>query len=181
MSAAEHFPALKALMEAALFQKREPVPVNRLARALAVTPETVAQLIESLISEYDHSGSGLQIRAVAGGYLMSARPDCLTTLQSRGEFLSPKLPLSQAALETLALIAYRQPVTAAEVMATRGVHTAGVLKTLLDRKLIQTAGRRKAPGHPILYKTTRKFLVEFGLEDLDQLPALEDFRPVAER
>jgi segregation and condensation protein B len=110
---------------------------------------------------------------VADGYVLLAKPACLARLE---KFLKPRLPLSPAALETLALIAYGQPVTATEVMQTRGVHTPGVLETLLARKLIRSAGRRKGRGNPILYRTTREFLLEFGLEDLDHLPPPDQFR-----
>jgi segregation and condensation protein B len=171
----EEFRRQKALLEAALFQYRNPVPVTRLARALGQTPETVVQLLDALAQDYASEGRGLAVRQAAAGYFMVAKPEYLQKLGR--ELLKPRPPLSSAALETLALIAYRQPVTAAEVMHTRGVHTPGVLETLLTRKLIRTAGRRKAPGNPILYRTTQEFLVEFGLEDLDHLPPLEDFRP----
>jgi segregation and condensation protein B len=168
-------PEPKALAEAALFQHREPLPPARLARALGTTPEGAVELLEELAKDYETGTRGLVIRRVAGGYLLLAKPECLAQLG--GQFVKPRPPLSSAALETLALIAYRQPVTAAEVMQTRGVHTPGVLETLLDRKLIRTAGRRKTRGNPILYKTTPEFLVEFGLEDLDHLPPLDKFRP----
>jgi segregation and condensation protein B len=171
----EQFSRQKALVEAALFQHRDPLPPARLARALGETPEMVVQLLERLTQDYENPARGLAIRQVAGGYLLLAKPECLESFH--GQFLKPRPPLSTAALETLALIAYRQPVTAAEVMQTRGVQTPGVLETLLERKLIRTAGRRKVRGNPILYKTTQEFLVEFGLEDLDHLPPLEDFRP----
>lgn len=169
------FSRQKALVEAALFQHRDPLSPARLARALGESPEAVVQLLDALNQDYEDPARGLTIRQVAGGFLLLAKPDCLESLH--GQFLKPRPPLSTAALETLALIAYRQPVTAAEVMQTRGVQTPGVLETLLERKLIRTAGRRKVRGNPILYKTTQEFLVEFGLDDLDHLPPLEDFRP----
>jgi segregation and condensation protein B len=165
----------KALLEAALFQHREPLSPARLARALGETPEAVVQLLEALAHDYEQAGRGLALRCIAGGYILLAKPACLGQLGK--QFLKPRMPLSSAALETLALIAYRQPATAADVMHTRGVQTAGVLETLLDRKLIRTAGRRKVRGNPILYRTTAEFLVEFGLQDLDHLPPLERFRP----
>lgn len=165
----------KALVEAALFQSRGPLPPAHLARVLGEAPETVIQLLEDLDKDYESAARGLTIRRLADGYLLLAKPECLSQLG--GQFAKPLPPLSSAALETLALIAYRQPVTAAEVMQTRGVHTPGVLDTLLDRKLIRTAGRKKTRGNPILYRTTPEFLVEFGLEGLDHLPPLEDFRP----
>lgn len=165
----------RALAEAALFQHRDPLSPARLARALATGTDEAEQLLEDLAREYEEAARGLTIRRVAAGYLLLARPECLAQLGT--QFVQPRPPLSSASLETLALIAYRQPVTAAEVMQTRGVHTPGVLDTLLERKLIRTAGRRKSRGNPILYKTTPEFLVEFGLPDLEHLPPLEDFRP----
>ena len=166
----------KARVEAALFQHREPLSPIRLAKVLGEDIQRVAELLDALSRDYADAGRGLTLRQVAGGYVLLAKPECLAELQP--QLLKPRPPLSQAALETLALIAYRQPVTAAEIMAVRQVHTAGVLQTLLDRKLIQTAGRRKAPGHPIVYRTTQQFLLEFGLKDLDHLPPLERFEPV---
>jgi segregation and condensation protein B len=168
------FPA-KALVEAALFQHRDPLPTARLARVLQQAPEAVEAVLEELARDYESDGRGLTLRRMADGYLLLAKPACLSRLGA--QFVKPRPPLSPAALETLAFIAYRQPITAAEVMQTRGVHTPGVLETLLTRKLIRMAGRRKSRGNPILYKTTPEFLIEFGLEDLDHLPPLEDFRP----
>lgn len=171
----DQFAGQKALLEAALFQHREPLPPARLAHALGATPEAAVQLLEDLAKDYESGTRGLTLRRLAGGYVLLAKPECLGKLG--GQFVKARTPLSSAALETLALIAYRQPVTAAEVMQTRGVHTPGVLDTLLDRKLIRTACWRKTRGNPILYRTTQEFLVEFGLEDLDHLPPLVDFRP----
>lgn len=171
----EQFVQQKAQIEAALFQCREPLSVARLGKALGEDSERVLDLLKSLAEDYAGAARGLALRQVADGYLLLAKPECLDRLQ---QLLKPRAPLSQAALETLALIAYRQPITAAEIMHTRQVHTAGVLETLLDRKLIRSAGRKKSPGHPILYRTTPQFLVEFGLEDLDHLPPLEQFRPL---
>ena len=167
----------KAIVEAALFQHRESLSPIRLAKVLGEDTQRAKELLEALLQDYADAGRGLTLRQVAGGYVLLAKPECLAELQP--QLLKPRPPLSQAALETLALIAYRQPVTAAEIMAVRQVHTAGVLQTLLDRKLIRTAGRRKSPGHPIVYRTTPQFLLEFGLEDLDNLPPLERFQPVA--
>lgn len=175
MNHPDEFGRQKALIEAALFQHRDPLPVARLARALGQTPEAVVELLEALARDYESDTRGLSVRHSAGGYFIAAKPECLQKLSR--QLFKPRTPLSSAALETLALIAYRQPITAAEVMRTRGVHTPGVLETLLARKLIRAAGRKKAPGNPILYRTTEEFLLEFGLEDLDHLPPLEDFRP----
>ena len=173
----DRFLIQKALVEAALFQSREPLSVARLAAALGEESGRVFSLLQALANDYTDPARGLTLRQAAGGYLLLAKPEHLEHLQP---LFKPRTPLSQAALETLALIAYRQPITASEIMQTRQVHTAGVLETLLDRKLIRAAGRKKSPGHPILYRTTPQFLVEFGLEDLDHLPPLDRFRPLGE-
>src|SRR5581483_6259145 len=120
-------------------------------------------------------GRGLTIREIAGGYKMGTKPEHHEAIRAFVRNLKPPLKLSLPALETLAVIAYKQPVTAPEIMDIRGVQGVGVLRTLLDRKLITTAGRKNVVGKPILYKTTREFLVQFGLKDLNELPTLKEF------
>ena len=119
--------------------------------------------------------TGLSIREVAGGYKMATKAEHHEAVRAFVKKLTPPLKLSLAALETLAVIAYKQPVTAPEIMEIRGVQGAGVLKTLLDRKLIAESGRKNVVGKPILYKTTKEFLVQFGLKDLSELPTLKEF------
>ena len=119
--------------------------------------------------------TGLSIREVAGGYKMATKAEHHEAVRAFVKKLTPPLKLSLAALETLAVIAYKQPVTAPEIMEIRGVQGAGVLKTLLDRKLIAESGRKNVVGKPILYKTTKDFLVQFGLKDLSELPTLKEF------
>jgi segregation and condensation protein B len=115
------------------------------------------------------------IREIAGGYKMATKPEHHEAVRAFVKNLNPPMKLSLAALETLAVIAYKQPITGPEIMEIRGVQGAGVLKTLLDRKLITTAGRKSVVGKPILYKTTKEFLVQFGLKDLNELPSLKEF------
>jgi segregation and condensation protein B len=127
------------------------------------------------VEEFARPEHGLSIREIAGGYKMATKPEYHETVRAFVKKLTPPLKLSLAALETLAVVAYKQPVTAPEIMEIRGVQGAGVLKTLLDRKLIAEAGRKKVVGQPILYKTTKDFLVQFGLKDLSELPTLKEF------
>ncbi len=121
----------------------------------------------------------MTIREVAGGYKISTKPEHHEAIRTFVKNLKPPLKLSLAALETLALIAYKQPITSPEIMEVRGVQGAGVLKTLLDRKLIAAAGRKKVVGNPMLYKTTKEFLVQFGLKDLSELPSLKEFEELS--
>src|SRR5207237_3010004 len=130
---------------------------------------------DPLVAEWRKSHHGLAIREVAGGYKMATKAEHHDAVRQFVKSLKPAMKLSLPALETLALIAYKQPITAPEVMEIRGVQGAGVLKTLLDRKLIATSGRKAVLGKPILYKTTKEFLVQFGLKDLNELPTLKEF------
>ena len=137
--------------------------------------ELVKGLLEELLADYGKSDRGLSIREVAGGFKMATKPEHHEAIRTFVKNLKPALKLSLPALETLAVVAYKQPITAPEIMEIRGVAGAGVLKTLLDRKLIATAGRKNVVGKPILYKTTKDFLVQFGLKDLAELPTLKEF------
>jgi segregation and condensation protein B len=128
-----------------------------------------------LVAEWAKPEHGLAVREVAGGYKMSTKPEHHEAVRAFVKKLTPPLKLSLAALETLAVIAYKQPVTGPEIMEIRGVQGAGVLKTLLDRKLIAESGRKNVVGKPILYKTTKEFLVQFGLKDVNELPTLKEF------
>jgi segregation and condensation protein B len=138
------------------------------------------QLLDELIATYEHDGRGIEIREIAGGYRMATKPECHDAVRLFVKSLKPALKLSLPALETLAVIAYKQPVTAPEVNEIRGVESAGVLGSLLARKLIATAGRKQVIGRPILYKTTREFLLRFGLKDVAELPSMEEFEKMAE-
>ena len=137
------------------------------------------QLIDELIAEYANDERGIEIREIAGGYRMATKPECHDAVRMFIKSLKPPLKLSLPALETLAVIAYKQPVTAPEVNEIRGVDSSGVFGSLLARKLITTAGRKQVIGRPILYKTTKEFLVRFGLKDLAELPSMDEFEKMA--
>jgi segregation and condensation protein B len=139
----------------------------------------IRQLLDELIREYAADGRGIEIREIAGGYRMATKPECHDAVRSFVKSQKPPLKLSMPALETLAVIAYKQPVTAPEVNEIRGVDSSGVFGSLLARKLITTAGRKPVVGRPILYKTTREFLLRFGLKDVTELPSMEEFEKMA--
>lgn len=169
---------LKALLEAIVYITEEPLSLAQIATALNQPRERVQVLLDELVAEYDKPEHGVTMREVAGGYKMTTKAEHHETVRNFVRSLKPPLKLSLPALETLAVIAYKQPVTAPEIMEIRGVQGAGVLKTLLDRKLIAGAGRKNVIGKPILYKTTRDFLVQFGLKDLSELPSLKEFEEI---
>src|ERR1700722_10529994 len=166
---------LRAVVEAVIYVTDEPLTADQIATALQQPAAKIGRVLEELTAEYNKPEHGLTIREVAGGYKMSTKPEHHEAIHTFVKNLKPPLKLSLAALETLALIAYKQPITAPEVMEVRGVQGAGVIKTLIDRKLIATAGRKSVLGKPILYKTTKEFLVQFGLKDLSELPTLKEF------
>jgi len=140
---------------------------------------TVKQVLDELVAEYAADGRGIEIREIAGGYRMGTKPQCHDAVRLFVKSLKPALKLSLPALETLAVIAYKQPVTAPEVNEIRGVDSSAVFGSLLARKLIVTAGRKPVVGRPILYKTTREFLLRFGLKDVSELPSMEEFEKMA--
>jgi len=131
--------------------------------------------IEELIADYSGADRGIEIRQVAGGYRMSTKPEQHDVVRAFAKSLKPPFRLSLPALETLAVIAYKQPATVPEISEIRGVDSGGVIATLLDRKLITTAGRKAVIGRPILYKTSKEFLLRFGLKDINELPSMEEF------
>ena len=141
--------------------------------------EALKELIAEIADEYVSEERGIEIREIAGGYRMATKAEYHDAVRAFVKSLKPPLKLSLPALETLAVIAYKQPVTAPEVSEIRGVDTSGVLGSLMSRKLITTAGRKQVIGRPILYKTTREFLVRFGLKDLSELPSMEEFEKMA--
>ncbi|HUJ23326.1 MAG TPA: SMC-Scp complex subunit ScpB [Bryobacteraceae bacterium] len=169
---------LTAVLEAIVYVTEEPLSAAQIADALGEPRERVEKLLEKLLGEFERPEHGVTIRQVAGGYKMATKPEHHERVRSFVRSLRPPLKLSLPALETLAVIAYKQPITAPEILEIRGVQGAGVLKTLLDRKLIATAGRKNVIGKPILYKTTREFLVQFGLKDLSELPTLKEFEEI---
>jgi segregation and condensation protein B len=141
--------------------------------------DEIRSVVDELIAEYNAADRGLEIREVAGGYRMATRAEYHDAVRAFVKSLKPPMKLSLQALETLAVIAYKQPVTAPEIGDIRGVDSAGVLGSLIARKLIATAGRKQVIGRPILYKTTREFLLRFGLKDVNELPSLEEFEKMA--
>jgi segregation and condensation protein B len=135
--------------------------------------------LDELMAELDTGDRGVEIREIAGGYRMATKPEYHDAIRSFVKSLKPPMKLSLQALETLAVVAYKQPVTGPEISEIRGVESAGVLGSLLSRKLITTAGRKQVIGRPILYKTTKDFLLRFGLKDLNELPSIEEFEKMA--
>jgi len=174
--AAVELPAeLKAVIEAAIYITDEPLSAEQIATAVEQPLEQVKIVLDRLVAEYAAPDRGLSIREIAGGYKMATKPEHHESIRMFVKKLQAPLKLSLAALETLAVVAYKQPITAPEIMEIRGVQGAGVLKTLLDRKLVASAGRKDVLGKPILYKTTRDFLIQFGLSSLAELPTLKEF------
>lgn len=163
-------------VEAILFAAGEPVLARDIASALGdASEEETLGLLEALRSEYERRGGGLAIERVAGGFQMSTRPEVGPALRSFFR-LRNRTRLSPAALETLAVVAYRQPVTAPEIQALRGVDPSASLRTLLEKRLVRILGRKKVVGSPLLYGTTRQFLAHFGLDRVEDLPSVEEFQ-----
>src|SRR5271167_1234547 len=170
---------LKAILEAIVYVTDEPLSAQQMAAALGHPLDKVKRLLDEIAAEFSKPEHGLSVREVAGGYKMATKAEHHEAVRAFVKKLTPPLKLSLPALETLAVIAYKQPVTAPEIMEIRGVQGAGVLKTLLDRKLIVESGRKNVVGKPILYKTTKEFLVQFGLKDLSELPTLKEFEDLS--
>jgi len=166
---------LQAILEAIVYITDEPLTAQQIAAAIGQPIDRIKRLLDQLVAEYGKPEHGLTIREIAGGYKMATKAEHHEAVRAFVKKLTPPLKLSLAALETLAVIAYKQPVTTPEIMDIRGVQGASVLQTLLDRKLIAEAGRKSVVGKPILYKTTKEFLVQFGLKDLTELPTLKEF------
>jgi len=169
---------LKAVLEAIVYVSEEPLNSAQIAAALHEPEDRIRGLLEQLIAEFDAAGHGVCVREIAGGFKMATKAEHHDAVRNFVKSLKPPLKLSLPALETLSVIAYKQPVTGPEIMEIRGVQGGGVLKTLLDRKLIAAAGRKNVIGKPILYKTTKEFLIQFGLKDLSELPSLKEFEEI---
>ena len=169
---------IKAVLEAIIYVAEEPLTLAQIAAALHQPAERIGELLAQLVAEFDQPAHGVAIREVAGGYKMATKPEHHEAVRDFVKSLKPPLKLSLPALETLAVIAYKQPVTGPEIMEIRGVQGGGVMKTLLERKLIAEAGRKNVIGKPILYKTTKEFLIQFGLKDLTELPSLKEFEEI---
>src|SRR5579862_6554468 len=166
---------LRAVLEAVVYVAEEPLTATQIATALEQPEERIAELLQELVAEFDKPEHGIGIREVAGGFKMATKAEHHEAVREFVQSLQPLLKLSLPALETLAVIAYKQPVTTPEILEIRGVQGGGVIKTLLDRKLISEAGRKNVIGRPIMYKTTKEFLIQFGLKDLTELPSLKEF------
>ena len=179
--------SLKAKLEAIIYAAETPITLDHMVQLVkdsvineGAANNTDVQLrvraaLEDLIRDYYAPDHGIEIRQVAGGYRMSTKPEQHDVVREFAKSLKPPIRLSLPALETLAVIAYKQPVTVPEINEIRGVDASGVIATLLDRKLITTAGRKAVIGRPILYKTTKEFLLRFGLNDVSELPSMEEF------
>ena len=172
--------ALKALIEAIIYVAPEPVTLETIVRSLdGAERERVKAKLEELVADFERADHGIQIRQVAGGYKFSSKAEHHEVLRNFVKSLKPPIRLSKQALETLAVIAYRQPVTLPEIQEIRGVDSGGVIHTLMEKKLVVTAGRKSVVGRPILYRTSRDFLVHFGLKDTSELPSLREFEELA--
>jgi segregation and condensation protein B len=169
----------KSALEAIIYAADEPATIEQLANALGEEKLVVQSALDELVASYAVEERGVEIRAVAGGYKFYTKPQHHDIVRRFIKSLRPPLRLTMPALETLAVIAYKQPVTAPEIQEIRNVNTSGVLKTLLDKRLITTAGRKEVMGRPILYKTSKEFLMRFGLSDLEELPSLKEFEALA--
>jgi segregation and condensation protein B len=176
--------SLKAQLEAIIYAAETPITLEQIVSLVresviaaddADVKSRVRSSLEELVAEFGGPDHGIEIRQVAGGYRMSTKPEQQEVVRNFAKSLKPPIRLSLPALETLAVIAYKQPVTVPEISEIRGVDSGGVIATLLDRKLITTAGRKQVIGRPILYKTTKEFLMRFGLKDVNELPSMEEF------
>ena len=171
---------LKAILEAVLFGSSEPVPVARLMAILGkISKAEVVQALTILAHDLDQDGRGIQLVQVAGGYRLVTKQEYGPWLK-RMDKAKAAQKLSRSALESLAIIAYKQPLVRSEIEEIRGVETSGVLRTLCERKLVRIVGRKDVPGRPIMYGTTKFFLEHFGLQDLSQLPPLREFKELGE-
>src|SRR5579863_7842755 len=171
---------LKALIEAILYVSPEPVTLEMLAKALAGEDKNrIKSTLFELMNDYAWPQHGIHIRPVAGGWKFSSKAEHHDVLRGFVKSLKPPVRLTKPSLEVLAVIAYRQPITVAEINEIRGVDCGGVIHTLMERKLVVTAGRKNVIGRPILYRTTRDFLVHFGLKDTSELPSLREFEELA--
>lgn len=170
---------LMTLVEALVFVADEPVTSKLLAEVLEEERGSIEASMEELAKEYEAREGGLQIRSIAGGWQIATRTELHEEVR---KFLKtrPSAKLSLASLETLAVIAYKQPVTVPEILEIRGVQSATSIKTLLDKRLIVAKGRKEAVGRPMMYGTSKEFLVQFGLKDLSELPSIEDFEDLVQ-
>jgi len=169
---------LKSITEALVFVADEPINAKTIAEVIDVDREAVEKALAELVEEYDARASGLQLREIAGGWQIATRAEHHENVRAYLKS-KPSAKLSLASLETLAVIAYKQPVTVPEILEIRGVQSPSAIKTLLDKRLIVAKGRKETVGRPMMYGTSREFLIQFGLKDLSELPSVEDFQDLA--
>jgi segregation and condensation protein B len=170
---------LKSALEAIIYAADEPATVEQMVSAVGEEKHLVRAALDELVGSYGSDERGIEVRAVAGGYRVYTKPQHHDVVRRFIKSLQPPLRLSMPALETLAVIAYKQPATQPEIQEIRGVNCAGVIQTLLERRLITTAGRKQVIGRPILYRTSKEFMMRFGLSDLEDLPSLKEFEALA--
>ncbi len=171
---------IKAAVESIIYAADEPATLDQIANALGVEKPVARAALDLLVASYQTDDRGVEVRKVAGGWKVYTKPQHHDAVRKFIKSLQPPLRLTMPALETLAVIAYKQPVTVPEINEIRGVHVGGVIKTLLEKRLITTAGRKEVIGRPILYKTSKQFMMRFGLSDLDELPSLKEFEQLAQ-
>ncbi|HXW61891.1 MAG TPA: SMC-Scp complex subunit ScpB [Candidatus Acidoferrales bacterium] len=171
---------MQAALEAIIYAADEPATLDQIAHALGVEKTQTRAALDLLVASYATDERGIEVRQVAGGWKFYTKPQHHEVVRKFIKSLQPPLRLTMPALETLAVISYKQPITVPEINEIRGVHVGGVIKTLLEKRLITTAGRKEVIGRPILYRTSKQFLMRFGLSDLDELPSLKEFEQLAQ-
>lgn len=171
---------IQAALEAIIYAADEPATLEQIANALGVEKTVARAALDLLVAAYQAEDRGIEVRKVAGGWKFYTKPQHHDVVRKFIKSLQPPLRLTMPALETLAVIAYKQPVTVPEINEIRGVNVGGVIKTLLEKRLITTAGRKEVIGRPILYRTSKQFMMRFGLSDLDELPSLKEFEQLAQ-
>lgn len=171
---------IQAALEAIVYAADEPATLDQIASALAVEKTIARAGLDLLVASHQTDQRGIEVRKVAGGWKFYTKPQHHDVVRKFIKSLQPPLRLTMPALETLAVIAYKQPVTVPEINEIRGVNVGGVIKTLLEKRLITTAGRKEVIGRPILYRTSKQFMMRFGLSDLDELPSLKEFEQLAQ-
>jgi segregation and condensation protein B len=171
---------IQAGLEAIIYAADEPATVDQISKALGIEKADARAALDQLTATYQTEDRGIEVRKVAGGWKFYTKAQHHDVVRKFIKSLQPPLRLTMPALETLAVIAYKQPVTVPEINEIRGVHVGGVIKTLLEKRLITTAGRKEVIGRPILYRTSKQFMMRFGLSDLDELPSLKEFEALAQ-
>jgi segregation and condensation protein B len=171
---------IQAALEAIIYAADEPATLDQIAKALGVEKAEARTALDLLVANYQTDDRGIEVRKVAGGWKFYTKAQHHDVVRKFIKSLQPPLRLTMPALETLAVIAYKQPATIPEINEIRGVNVGGVIKTLLEKRLITTAGRKEVIGRPILYRTSKQFLMRFGLFDLDELPSLKEFEALAQ-